>query len=116
MATFEYHALTSSDRLMKGTLEAGSHGQAQEMLGEMNLTVNSITQAKPREGKGTIGRNEFILFNQQMHVGSEIDPGKAVGSFRQNESSTASGGDVVDRFLERCTLVALCIIIHKTIV
>jgi len=66
MATFEYNALTSSDRLMKGTIEAGSHDQAAKMLQEMELTVNEITQARPKMPKTAIGRNEFLLFNQQL--------------------------------------------------
>ena len=33
---------------MTGTLEAGSTDQAKELLGEMNLTVNEITQVKKK--------------------------------------------------------------------
>ncbi len=32
MATFEYNALTSAGRLMKGTIEAGSRSEAGEQL------------------------------------------------------------------------------------
>ena len=39
MATFEYDALTSSGRLMKGTIEAGSRQQAVELLEQMQLKV-----------------------------------------------------------------------------
>jgi len=66
MATFEYDALTSSGRLMKGTIEAGSHEQASEMLVDMQLTVNEISKAKEKMPKSAIGRNEFLLFNQQL--------------------------------------------------
>jgi len=51
---------------MKGTLEASSQQQTQEILQEMRLTVNSISQAKQEKPKTAIGRNEFILFNQQL--------------------------------------------------
>lgn len=66
MATFQYQALTTAGRLMTGTLEAASHDQVNEMLQEMQLDVNSITQAQPEKAKTAIGRNEFILFNQQL--------------------------------------------------
>lgn len=66
MATFEYNALTSAGRLMKGTIEAGSQDQANEMLEQMQLKVNSISKAKVEKPKTAIGRNEFLLFNQQL--------------------------------------------------
>lgn len=66
MATFEYNALTSAGRLMKGTIEAGSREEAGELLEQMQLTVNSIEKAKPEKPKTAIGRNEFMLFNQQL--------------------------------------------------
>ena len=66
MATFEYNALTSAGRLMKGTIEAGSRQEAGELLKQMQLTVNSIEKAKPKKPKTAIGRNEFLLFNQQL--------------------------------------------------
>jgi len=66
MATFEYNALTSAGRLMKGTIEAGSREEAGELLKQMQLTVNSIEKAKPQKPKTAIGRNEFLLFNQQL--------------------------------------------------
>ncbi|HUV62668.1 MAG TPA: hypothetical protein VMW24_02160, partial [Sedimentisphaerales bacterium] len=65
MATFEYNALTSAGRLMKGTIEAGSRQEADELLKQMQLAVNSIETAKPERPKTAIGRNEFVLFNQQ---------------------------------------------------
>ena len=66
MATFEYNALTSAGRLMKGTLEAASREEAGELLKQMQLTVNSIDKAKPAKPKTAVGRNEFMLFNQQL--------------------------------------------------
>lgn len=66
MATFEYNALTSAGRLMKGTIEAGSRDEADELLKQMQLNVNSIDKAKPEKLKTAIGRNEFLLFNRQL--------------------------------------------------
>ena len=66
MATFEYQALTSSGRMMTGTLEATSADQAGEMLTEMQLTVNSIDKTSSRRPRSRVGRNEFLLFNQQL--------------------------------------------------
>jgi len=66
MATFEYSALTSAGRLMKGTIEAGSRQEVGELLKQMQLAVNSIETAKPKRPKTAIGRNEFLLFNQQL--------------------------------------------------
>ncbi|MBC8481286.1 MAG: type II secretion system F family protein, partial [Planctomycetes bacterium] len=66
MATFEYNALTSSGRLMKGTIEAGSSQEAGELLAQMQLSVNSIEKAKTAAPRTAIGRNEFLLFNQQL--------------------------------------------------
>jgi len=66
MATFEYNALTSAGRLMKGTIEAGTPDEAGELLEGMQLSVNSIEKAKPKKLKTAIGRNEFMLFNQQL--------------------------------------------------
>jgi len=66
MATFEYNTLTSAGRLMKGTIEAGSREEAAELLEQMQLEVNSIEKAKPKKPKTAIGRNEFLLFNQQL--------------------------------------------------
>ena len=66
MATFEYNALTPAGRLMKGTIEAGSRDEANEQLKQMKLAVNSIDKAPPEKPKTAIGRNEFLLFNQQL--------------------------------------------------
>jgi type IV pilus assembly protein PilC len=66
MATFEYNALTQAGRAMKGTIEAGSPEEAQQLLQQMQLTINSIEKAKPKKPKRPIGRSEFMLFNQQL--------------------------------------------------
>jgi type IV pilus assembly protein PilC len=66
MAIFEYNALTSAGRLMKGTIEAGTHQEAGELLKQMQLVVNTVEKAKPEKPKTAIGRNEFVLFNQQL--------------------------------------------------
>ncbi|MHC4203132.1 MAG: type II secretion system F family protein [Planctomycetota bacterium] len=66
MATFEYNALTSAGRLMKGTIEAGTNQEADELLEQMQLVVNSVEKAKAKKPKTAIGRNEFVLFNQQL--------------------------------------------------
>ena len=66
MAIFEYNALTSADRLMKGTIEAASREDASELLKQMQLNINSIEQAKPERLKTPVGRSEFLLFNQQL--------------------------------------------------
>ena len=66
MAMFEYSALTSADRLMRGTVEAASPQEAAELLKEMKLVVNSLEKARPEKIKTAIGRNEFLLFNQQL--------------------------------------------------
>ena len=66
MATFEYNALTSAGRLMKGTIEAGSREEASVLLQQMQLAVNSIEKARPPKPKAAISRNEFLLFNQQL--------------------------------------------------
>lgn len=66
MATFEYNALTSAGRLMKGTIEAGSREEVSEQLKQMQLAVNSIDKAKLKKPQTAIGRNQFMLFNQQL--------------------------------------------------
>ncbi len=66
MATFEYTALTSTDRLMKGSIEAGSRQEAEQLLRDMQLNVNSIEPSRESKPKTSIGRTEFVLFNQQL--------------------------------------------------
>ena len=66
MATFEYTALTSTDRLMKGAIEAGSRREAEQLLLDMQLKVNSIEPSRQSKPRTSIGRTEFMLFNQQL--------------------------------------------------
>ncbi len=66
MAMFEYNALTSSGRLMKGTIEAASRDEANATLGQMQLEVSSVEKAKAARPTTPIGRSEFLLFNQQL--------------------------------------------------
>lgn len=66
MATFRYNALTSAGRLMTGIIEAGNRQEAAETLEKMQLSVNSVETARPEKPKTAIGRNEFLLFNQQL--------------------------------------------------
>jgi type II secretory pathway component PulF len=66
MATFQYHALTGAGRLMKGTLEAGSSAEAAETLKRMDLNVSLLERARPQQPRTSVGRNEFLLFNQQL--------------------------------------------------
>lgn len=66
MATYQYSALTASGRLMTGTIEAGSTEQASEMLEKMQLTINELTVSKQKLPKTSVGRSEFLLFNQQL--------------------------------------------------
>ncbi len=51
---------------MRGTIEAASHEQAGELLTDMQLTVNEITKAVEKPAKTAVGRNEFLMFNQQL--------------------------------------------------
>jgi type IV pilus assembly protein PilC len=66
MAIFEYNALTSAGRLMKGTIEAGTAEDAKGQLGQMGLVVNAIEKGKVERLKTAVGRGEFLLFNQQL--------------------------------------------------
>ena len=66
MAIFEYNALTGTDRLMRGTIEASSPQEATQLLAEMKLVVNSLEKTKAERPKTAIGRDEFLLFNQQL--------------------------------------------------
>jgi len=66
MSTYQYNALTSDGRVMKGTIEAASHDDANELLKKMQLVVNSIEKGEVQKPKTSIGRNEFLLFNQQL--------------------------------------------------
>ncbi|MCE5340083.1 MAG: type II secretion system F family protein [Planctomycetaceae bacterium] len=66
MAIYEYDALAANDRLMCGTIEAASPAEAEQLLKDMKLTVNSIEKAKLKGPKTSISRDEFLLFNQQL--------------------------------------------------
>ena len=66
MANFQYDALTTAGRLMKGTVEAGSPEEASSQLAGMGLLVNTLEKARPEHPRTAIGRNEFLLFNQQL--------------------------------------------------
>jgi type II secretory pathway component PulF len=66
MAIFRYDALTSAGRLMKGTIEAGTSEEASGQLAGMGLLVNTLEQARQGQPRTPIGRNEFLLFNQQL--------------------------------------------------
>ena len=66
MAIFQYNALTTAGRLMKGTVEAGTPQEAAETLQRMELNVSSLEKARPELPKTLVGRNEFLLFNQQL--------------------------------------------------
>ena len=66
MALFAYQSVTESGRLMTGTVEASSPEQAEQMLREMRLHVNTIEKVKDRPLQTAVGRNEFLLFNQQL--------------------------------------------------
>jgi len=103
MAIFEYNALTAAGRLMKGTVEAASPQEAGELLKQMQLTVNSIEKARPPKPVTAIGRNEFLLFNQQLasiaKAGIPLERGlrelaKDVGSARMRKLIEDIAGDL----------------------
>ncbi|MCX5636282.1 MAG: type II secretion system F family protein [Planctomycetota bacterium] len=103
MAIFEYNALTAAGRLMKGTVEAASPQEAGELLKQMQLTVNSIEKARPPKPVTAIGRNEFLLFNQQLasiaKAGIPLERGlrelaKDVGSARMRRLIENIAGDL----------------------
>jgi type II secretory pathway component PulF len=66
MAVFRYDALTTAGRLMQGTIEAGSSEEAGGQLSQMGLVINTLEKAEPQRPRTAIGRNEFLLFNQQL--------------------------------------------------
>lgn len=66
MATFQYNALTEAGRLMKGTIEAGSPAEATETLKQMELNISMLEKATSPQLRTAVGRNEFLLFNQQL--------------------------------------------------
>ena len=66
MAIFQYNALTEGGRLMRGTIEAASPEQASQLLQDMKLTVNEVEKSKETVPQSSVGRSEFLLFNQQL--------------------------------------------------
>lgn len=66
MAIFQYNVITQSGRAMTGTIEAASNEQAGQLLQEMGLDVNEIKVYEPKLGIRGIGKNDFLLFNQQL--------------------------------------------------
>ena len=66
MALFEYRSVTTSGRLMTGTIEAANIEQAKSSLAEMNVQVTELEKTKEPPVPGGIGRSEFILFNEQL--------------------------------------------------
>ncbi len=66
MAQFRYEALTEGGRLMQGTLEAGSHDEASSLLRQMHVNLNSLEPAPTDSKQRPIGRQDFLLFNQQL--------------------------------------------------
>lgn len=63
---FQYQALTQEGRLMTGRVEAGTSDEARTTLSEMKLTLDSLEKVKQAASKTVVGRNEFLLFNQQL--------------------------------------------------
>ena len=66
MSIFQYQALTSGGRLMKGTIEAATPQQAQQMLDEMHLQNATLAAVPPPPPRSRVGRTELLLFNQQL--------------------------------------------------
>lgn len=66
MAMYRYKALTDAGRLMAGTIEAGGTKEARGILEAMNLSVQELETAEVRTQSTAVGRNEFLLFNQQL--------------------------------------------------
>jgi type IV pilus assembly protein PilC len=66
MALFEYRSVTTSGRLMTGTIEAADIEQAKASLGEMGLQITELEKTKEPPAAGSVGRSEFMLFNEQL--------------------------------------------------
>ena len=66
MALFEYRSCTQSGRLMTGTIEAANIEQARVSLDELGLEVTELEQAKSPVSAKSVGRNEFLMFNEQL--------------------------------------------------
>ena len=67
MSTFQYNALTSDGRMMKGTIEAASHDDANELLKDMQLVVNSIEKAEAEFAHG--GDRTIVDHTLKQHPG-----------------------------------------------
>lgn len=66
MSLFEYRSVTASGRLMTGTIEAADAEQAKTLLEQMQLQVTELEKTKEVPAPGGVGRNEFLLFNEQL--------------------------------------------------
>lgn len=66
MAIFEYRACTDAGRLMTGSIEAGDPEQARRLLEEMDLQVSELQKAHSSDERKAVGKNDFLLFNQQL--------------------------------------------------
>ena len=66
MALFEYRSVTAAGRLMTGTIEAADAEQAKSLLVEMGLQISELEKTKKTTAPRSIGRNEFVLFNEQL--------------------------------------------------
>lgn len=66
MALFEYRSCTQTGRLMSGTIEAGDIEQARTSLAELGLQVTELEQAQTQPRPKSVGRNEFLMFNEQL--------------------------------------------------
>jgi len=51
---------------MQGTLEAGSHGEASSLLQQMHININALEPDVADTRQRPIGRQDFLLFNQQL--------------------------------------------------
>ena len=66
MALFEYRSCTKAGRLMSGTIEAADIEQARQSLDELGLQVTELEQVKAAPAPKSVGRGEFMMFNEQL--------------------------------------------------
>lgn len=66
MALFEYRSCTPAGRLMSGTIEAADIEQARSSLNELGLQITELEQASRPAAPQPVGRNEFLMFNEQL--------------------------------------------------
>jgi type IV pilus assembly protein PilC len=66
MALFRYQALTEGGRLMQGSLEAASQEEARSLLSQMQVNISTLEPASEDVRQRPIGRQDFLLFNQQL--------------------------------------------------